>query len=436
MVKQKRVLIITYYWPPAGGAGVQRPLKFSQYLPKYGWQPVIFTAEDPHYPMEDQSLVDQIPEGLEEITCPIWEPYDLYRRFLGYKKEEKVQAGFIEEEQKNNRLVNIAKWVRGNLFIPDARRFWIRPATKKLLAYLEQDPVDVILSTGPPHSVHMIAKAIKNKLGVPWIADFRDPWTNIDFYDQLKLSKWADKKHHDQERSVLGSADEVITVSRQWAKELGEIAGKPVQVITNGFDAADFQFEVKSLDQRFSISHVGTATKDRNPYMLWKVLEKLSKEDSEFKEDLLIRFIGKTDYSLFQSIKEHGLEDQLERVDHLPYTEAIQRAAQSQVLLLLVNDALNSVGRIPLKVFEYLPCRRPVLGIGLKSGDAATIIKETAAGEVFDFQDAVGIEAFVRAAYAAYREGTLQLAERDFSAYSREVQSGMLASILDRSLDN
>ena len=431
MSQQKRVLIITYYWPPAGGAGVQRPLKFSKYLPEFGWEPVVFTAEDPHYPMEDASLLAQVPEDLQIVRCPIWEPYDLYRKLLGYKKDEKVQAGFIEEREQNNKLVGIAKWVRGNLFIPDARKYWIKPATKKLLAFLKEHPVDAIFSTGPPHSVHLIAEAVKKKTGIPWVADFRDPWTNIDFYDQLKLSKWADKQHHEQEHRVLTVADEVATVSWQWAKELGAISGKPVHVITNGYDHADFEFDQSTLDSKFTISHVGTATKDRNPHALWRVLIKLSNELPGFKRDLLIRFIGKTDYSLFRSIEAAGLGEQLERIDHLPYTEAIRCAAKSQLLLLLVNDALNSVGRIPLKVFEYLPCRRPVLGIGLAEGDAARIIHDMSAGKVFNFEDETGIEQFLRSAYADYCDKNLHLPDRDFMGYSRQRLSGALADLLD-----
>ncbi len=432
MNPRKRLLIISYYWPPAGGAGVQRPLKFAHYLPDFGWQPIIFTAKDAHYPMEDQSLVAQVPKDLEVLNCPIWEPYNAYRKLLGYKKEEKVQAGFIEEEKKNSKLQSLAVWVRGNLFIPDARKFWVGPAVKSLLRYLEEQPVDAIFSTGPPHTVHLIAKAIKLKTGIPWVADFRDPWTNIDFYNQLKLSKRADAKHHQLEKQVLQTADAVTTVSWTWAEELAEIRGSKVEVVTNGFDDADFGFNRTALDQRFSIAHIGTVTKDRNPKALWTVLAKLCQENKQFNEQLQIRFVGKTDYSIFASIEQAGLSRHLQKIDHMPYTEAIRVAAQSQLLLLLVNDAPNSQGRIPIKVYEYLPCQRPVLGIGHSKGDAAKIISEMKAGEVFDFEQEEEIKHFLQRSFKQFQQGKLQLPARDYQKYSRRNTSKELAKVLDQ----
>ena len=200
----KRVLIITYYWPPSGGSGVQRWLKMSKYLPDYDWQPVIYTTENAEYPIIDPSLEKDVPTDMEVIRRPIHEPYNFYKKFLGIKKEETVKMGFIhEKEKKKGWKVNFSLWIRGNLFIPDARCGWVKPSVKYLKEYLKEHPVDAIISTGPPHSMHLIAMKLKEELGIPWIADFRDPWTEIDYYNDLHLTRCADRKHHRLEREVL-----------------------------------------------------------------------------------------------------------------------------------------------------------------------------------------------------------------------------------------
>jgi len=192
----KKALIITYYWPPSGGAGVQRWLKFVKYLREFGWEPIVYTPENPEFPEIDESLYSDIPENLTVIKTPIREPYTAYKKFIGRTKKEKINAGFLSEKKRNPFLENISVWIRGNFFIPDARLLWIKPSVKFLLKYLTGNPVDIIISTGPPHSMHIIAMKLNESLKLPWVADFRDPWTNIDFYKDLKLTSWADSRHH------------------------------------------------------------------------------------------------------------------------------------------------------------------------------------------------------------------------------------------------
>jgi hypothetical protein len=222
----KKVLIITYYWPPSGGAGVQRWLKFVKYLREFGWEPIVYTPENPEAPATDTSLLKDIPANITVIKQPIWEPYNLYKGFIGQKKEEKINAGFLSEKKKPGLAEKIAVWIRGNWFIPDARRFWIKPSVKFLSEHLRGNPVDVIVSTGPPHSMHLIALKLKKKLNIPWLADFRDPWTTIDFYDKLMLTKSSDKKHKGLELEVLKNADKVVTVSWNWSKDFKKILNR------------------------------------------------------------------------------------------------------------------------------------------------------------------------------------------------------------------
>lgn len=391
----KRVLIITYYWPPSGGAGVQRWLKFAKYLPEFGWQPVVYTVENGELPSEDNSLLKDIPTKAEVLKQPIWEPYDAYKKFVGRKKEDKINTGFISENKKAGITENIAVWVRGNFFIPDARKYWIKPSVKYLLSYLKENPVDVIVSTGPPHSMHLIAKQIKQKLGIKWVADFRDPWTNIDFYKDLKLSSFADKKHKRLEKEVLTSADEVVTVGQTLGKELEALGAKNVHVITNGFDSEIETTESQELDKKISIAHIGSMTKTRNAEILWKGLGELIKEDKSLKDKFEIKLVGKVDIEVIGSIKQAGISDLLRKIDYLPHDEVIEEQKRTHILLLVVNDTPNAKGILTGKVFEYMASGRPILAIGPTDGDLAAIFNETGAGKMFDYNDIEGVKNFI-----------------------------------------
>ena len=235
----KKVLIITYYWPPGGGAGVQRWLKFVKYLSHYGWQPVVYTPENGEMPVDDNSLQKDIPPGTRVIRRKIWEPYSLYKLFIGAGTGEKINTGFLTERKKPGLAERISVWLRGNIFIPDARRFWIKPSVNFLEGYLKKEPVDVIVSTGPPHSMHLIARKISKKRNIPWIADFRDPWTNIDYYQDLMLTGYADRKHHKLEHQVVTHADRVVVVGNTMKEEFEAAYNRKIDVITNGYDSED-----------------------------------------------------------------------------------------------------------------------------------------------------------------------------------------------------
>lgn len=384
----KRILIITYYWPPSGGAGVQRWLKFVKYLSDFGYEVVVYTPKEGEFPSEDNSLLKDIPESVEILKTPIWEPYDLYKKFVGQKKTEKVNAGFIQESKKPKKSQGISVWIRGNLFIPDARKYWIKPSVKFLKDYLKQKPVDTIISSGPPHSMHMIALGLKRKLKTQfpnWIADFRDPWTNIDYYKDLKLSTWADKKHKRLEKRVLNEANQVITVGKTLAKELENLGAKDVVTITNGYDSDDFAEQKTSLDEKLSIAHIGSMNKDRNPIQLWKYLSEKVKTDNDFSSRLEIKLIGKVDIAVLQDLDTLELTPFLNHIKYLPHNEVVIQQQKSKVLLLVVNDTPNAKGILTGKMFEYMAAKRPILMIGPPDGDAAEILNEDGYGKCFDF---------------------------------------------------
>jgi glycosyltransferase involved in cell wall biosynthesis len=232
----KKVLIITYYWPPMGGGGVQRWLKMTKYFREFGWEPVIFTTENGEASVVDESMLAEIPSGIETLKVPIWEPFGLYKKLLGKSKDEKIAPGLGQETKGNSTLQKLSIWVRGNFFIPDARMFWIKPSSKFLEKYLKENKIDAIISTGPPHSTHLIAFNVTRENNIPWIADFRDPWTNIDFYHKLMLTGWADNKHKKLELKVLKNANAIVTVSWSWAKDFEKLINRKIDVITNGFD--------------------------------------------------------------------------------------------------------------------------------------------------------------------------------------------------------
>ena len=374
---KKKVLIITYYWPPSGGAGVQRWLKFVKYLPKYGWEPVIFTVDNGEYPSIDESLENDIPDGIEVIKSKIWEPYSFYKKFTGRKKDELINAGFLKERKKAFFLERLSVWVRGNFFIPDARKFWIKPSTRILSSYLKDNSIDVVISSGPPHSTHLIAKKITANYNLPWIADFRDPWTNIDFYNDLMLSKFADRKHKRLEKLVLSSADIILTVGKTLALELSQLGAKRVEVVENGYDKSDLNkgFTIQ-LDDKFSIAHIGTFSPSRNNETLWKALSELVKEDDFFSNKLELKLIGKIDYSVTESLKKYDLASFVNHIPYLSHDLVINQQMSSHLLLLMVNNTPNAKGIVTGKIFEYMASNRPTLVIGPSDGDVAEIVSK------------------------------------------------------------
>ena len=418
----KKLLIITYYWPPAGGGGVQRWMKFTKYLREFGWEPVIYTVSNGEYPVVDESLLKEIPANVETIKTPIWEPYSFYKRFTGRKKGERVYSGFINENKKESFTQKVSVFIRGNFFIPDARKFWISPSIKHLRKYLKNNRVDAMVSTGPPHTTHLIAMGVKEKINVPWVADFRDPWTNIDFYDQLRLSDWADKKHRKLEKEVLKKADKVVTVSWSWADDFRRIGNRQdVEIITNGYDEADFAGASPALTKKFTICHIGSMNKDRNPLALWTSLKQLVAKDANFKEKLEIVLVGQVDFSILQTIEENGLTPFLTKIDFMPHSEVVKEIRKMQCLLLPINDTPNVAGVLPGKLYEYLGAKRPVICLGPESSDSAKIIEETKAGIRVGYEEWERLTVYLKNAFKVFQEtGEVRVNNEGILKYSRK----------------
>lgn len=432
-MQKKKILVISYYWPPSGGVGVHRWMKFSTYLPQHNWSPIVYAPSNAHYPILDETLEAKIPTDVTTIRHPIWEPYGLYNQLMGAKKDARVEHSFTTTG--NNKGVfkkKLSSWIRGNFFIPDARKFWIKPSIRFLLKYLKENPVDAIVSTGPPNSMHLIALGIKQKTGLPWMADFRDPWTEMDFFNQLYLTKWAETKHRRLEKEVLTHADTVLTVSGQWKKDLMRLGAKRAYAITNGFDSANFSTTNPAHNNHFfEILHIGSLPIERQPAQLWPVLQQLLKEVDGFSEKLKITLIGKTDPRVVEEINKHGLADNLNLVGQIPHGEVFEKLINGSVLLLPLNHQIDYQGLIPAKLFEYLAAKRPILCVGPTSGDTAKIIKATNAGQVIGINETDQLQSVLQTFFKEHNQQSLNVVSKNIDQYSRENLTARLAELLD-----
>ena len=419
-----KVLIITYYWPPAGGSGVQRWLKFVKYLQEFGIEPVVYTVDHGKYLKEDVSLLNEIPKNIEILRRPIWEPTNL----LFWKKKTQQKDG-ISNASKGGFL----SFIRGNFFVPDPKMFWVKPSVNFLQNYINGNNIDVVISTGPPHSMHLIAEKLHQKNNIKWLADFRDPWSGLYYNKDFKQLAFAKNKNRKLEESVLKKADCIVTVSSSLKKEFSKTA-KRVEVITNGYDDEVIEPEAVTLDAKFSISYIGLLPKQSNPLILFKVLQQLCIENLAFKNDVQINFIGDISEEVKVEIRTHNLDKSTNFLGYISHQKAIAYQQKSQVLLLLIPNVENNKGILTGKLFEYLAAKRPILAIGPEMGDLATILEETNAGNVMGFDEEQKLKLAILALYQKYKEDKLTVKATNIEKYHRKELTKSLVSIL-KSLD-
>ena len=428
----KKALIITYYWPPSGGAGVQRWLKFVKYLREFGWEPVIYTPLEPDFPIKDYTLAADIPDDVELIRKPIWEPYSFYKKIVGGDSTPKIDSGTLNNPKSPGIISQLFVWIRGNLFIPDARKFWIKPSIRFLLKYLREHHVNVIISTGPPHSMHLIALKLKEQLHIPWLADFRDPWTDIDYYKEMKISNYADKKHKELEMKTITTCDAMVVVSPEMKINYEMMGGKNVQLITNGFDPDDLGSDQAIMDTRFSISHIGALPPSFNLKGLWQVLSELRETLPGFEKNLVIRLVGKVDDSVIDDLSAKNLEKLVELPGYVTHDKAANFMKQSAVLLLVINqNSPNARGILTGKFFEYLAARRPILAIGPTDGSLAGILEESGAGKISVYNDVDQIKKMVMDLYDKYLHNKLINSGEGIDKFTRKRLTAQLAEVLN-----
>ena len=425
----KKVLIITYYWPPSGGGGVQRWLKFVKYLREFNWDPVIYTPENPDFELQDKALLDDVPKGITVLKRPIWEPFAVYRMILGKKA---VQKQGVVAKSSNSIFSKFSIWIRGNYFIPDARVFWVRPSVNYLGRYLKKNKIDVIVTTGPPHSIHLIGLELKKRLDIKWLADFRDPWSKWDVLDQLNLSNKSRKNHQKLEQRVLTRADHILTVSRSLKTSLQNLGAYNIDVITNGFDF-DPRQPASAMPDKFRIAHLGLLNTGRNPLMLWQCLHELAEQLPGFVNDLEINLSGTIEDEVLTTIKAYAnLAPCLQNVGYLSHDKVLGMYEKSYILLLLINNTDNAKWILPGKMYEYMAQQRPILALGSPESDASDILTEVGYSPCIRYNDLEMMKKFIKEAYTNYKDGKTTVFTGDIMKYHRRTLTKSLAACLDQ----
>ncbi len=397
-------LLLTFYWPPSGGPGVHRWLRFSRFFHENDWKLHVYAPEDAAWPMMDPALEKEVAPEVTVIRRKIFEPHKL----IG-KSNNPNKGGGITKQKKSSWLQELIIWTRGNIFIPDARVFWIKPSIRFLKKYLTEHPeIDTLISSGPPHSMHLIARALKKQFPqLKWVADFRDPWTEIDYYHELRIGKTADRIQKRLEKAVLTEADLVISIGANCAEGLARIGKRPVEIFTNGFIFPQFDPRSVILDKQFTIAHMGSMSFARNPEVMWQALSELVKENAEFAKDLKVKLVGPVDYEVVERAKHFGLETYLEHIPLVSHAESITLQRTAQILLLVANRSGNVKGILTGKFFEYLGAKRPILAIGEHDSDLETVMHETNSGIFVGYDDVAETKAFLLHSWAAYRKRDL-----------------------------
>jgi glycosyltransferase involved in cell wall biosynthesis len=419
----KKVLIVTYYWPPSGGAGVQRWLKFAKYLPGFGWEPVILTV-DPAcaaYPAIDLSLEKELPAETRVCRTRATDWFRIYSS----DKSKVPSAGFATGSDTNWKG-KISRFIRGNLFIPDPRRGWNRSAFEKACELIDKENIAVIVTTSPPHSTQLIGLKLKKKYPrIKWIADMRDPWTDIYYYDQFYPTRLSKKIDSSYERSVLTEADRIVTVGYR-LKDL--LSGKArgveakTEVIMNGFDESDFNDITGSEPERFTITYVGTLS---HKYPVKGFLNALSELNKE-KIDFVFKTVGKIPDNIREMINLTLPPDSACFISYAPHDQAIKHMADSSLLLLIIPESADNRTIITGKIFEYIASGKPILCLGPEDGEAAVLISKLNNGRCFDYSDTINIKKYIR----EIRENPPVL-KNDPSEFTRKNLTKKLVSLLE-----
>ncbi len=437
----KKVLIISYYFPPAGGPGVQRILKFVKYLPKFGWEPVVVTVKDGDFPAIDESLCADILKNVSVYRIKAYEPYAIYRKITGKSKNEAIPVGVLAKNDDSSFIEKFAKWIRSNVFIPDARIGWIPLLNRNIKSIIDKEKPAVLLSSSPPHSLQIAARKIAKKFRLPWILDLRDPWTDIYYYQnslRTKPAKCLDKYY---EKKCLTSANTVLTVSPSIIRNLYENYNlKNLKLVYNGYDKRDIAIvnEPTPYD-KFRISYIGNMKTNQNPGGLWKALKSLVETNNGFQKDLQIRLTGKIHSDIKIGLKQTGLLNYCSFSDYVPHSMAVRKMKEAAALLFIIPQSKDNRGILTGKIFEYLAVGRPLISVGPVTGDAAKIIRKAKGGEMYDYENSINLEKRILSIYQAWQTNNIEKLAPDYSIvenkYDREKLTEQLSKLLNASIE-
>ncbi|MBN1949721.1 MAG: glycosyltransferase [Bacteroidales bacterium] len=426
----KKVLIITYYWPPAGGPGVQRWLKFARYLPDFNVEPFILTVDEKKasYAFYDPSLEDEVRKDLTVFRTSTREFYTFYLKFTG--RRQIPFSGFVQESGISFKE-KVIRFLRTHLFIPDPRLGWNRFAYKKAREVLRQENITQIITTGPPHSSHLIGLKLKKKLPhVNWIADFRDPWTHIFFFDQLNHSPYSRLRHKKLEHRVIDKSDKVIVVGHSmksgFLKDYPELVPDKIVIIPNGFDDNDFIPGDSITESDFVITYTGTLAAN---YPLEALTNAIKTINKEHKGVVKLRIIGEINFDIQEEVIQQIGQESVEFVPRLAHAKAIEYLFRSSMQLIIIPEAIGNESILTGKIFEYLASGKPILGIGPEDGDASQVLKETGAGKMFEYSKKEEIESYILKVYNELRDHNIFYNREIIEKYSRKKITGDLVSL-------
>tara|TARA_B100001115_G_scaffold184230_1_gene185783 strand:- start:2669 stop:3973 length:1305 start_codon:yes stop_codon:yes gene_type:complete len=429
----KKVLLLTYYWPPSGGPGVQRWLKNAVFLRDFGWDCIVITPKEPVASSTDLSLLNEVPDDMRVLHTKAKDPFKAYALLKG-KKNKSTGTGGIGISSNPGKLQKAINYIRANFFIPDARKGWNPYLIKEARRVLKEEKIEAIISTGPPHSTHLAAMQLQKEFDLPWLADFRDPWVNI-FYNQFfPRTKSTQAKDQAMENEVLKTADRILTVSPGLAKEFEDRA-KKVEILYNGFDPKDLPSTYSQKSEKFRISYTGNFKPNQNVEALWQGLAKLIKERTDFAQDFQLEIVGNLDSSIRESIENAGLSSCLKDHGYQAHHYATQVMVDSNALLFIVPQTKDNHLILTGKLFEYLGSGTPLISIAPPKGNAAKIIAETERGPSIDYTDHEGIKNRILSLYKDWKSksGELtKLSSESTLAYTRKGSTQKLAQTLDQ----
>ncbi len=433
-----KFLFVTYYFPPAGGPSVQRIIRIIQHTTGMGWEPVVLTVKNGDYTSLDPSLEKVIPPLVKIIRTEIFEPYNFYRAFLGKKKDEKIPLAVLSANKKAGWKERIANFIRANFFIPDGRIGWYRSGVKAGVRAIKEDKdIQLVFSSGPPHTVHLIARKIAQKTGLPFVADFRDPWVNIEFYSGIKRSALTVALDHWLEGKVIRDAAACVAVSQGYRDLITQghrnVNHDRFHIVYNGFDAETFPEKIPNPPQdAFVLTYIGNLPHSRIIPAFFTAISQLKNENQISQETFQLHFYGDIDNSSRQELAAFGIDEFLHFHGFVSHDQAMEKICRSHLLLLIINKSATQKAIVPGKIFEYLASQRHVFGIGPGDGDAAKILHETGVGSIFEHDDIAGMKKFLQLHYSNWQKGCWQPTDtRRIDRYSRAEQLKVLHTIFE-----
>ncbi len=436
----KSVLVVAYYFPPSGGPGVQRVLKFVKYMREFGWQPVVLTVESADYPARDESLLKEIPDDVPVYRTKIFEPYDWYRKFTGKKAGTPVDVNTIPSSGARRSMAErLAEFIRATFFIPDARIGWYRHAVKEGLRVIQKHDISALYSSSPPYTSALIARRLKRLTGLPWIAGFRDPWRG--FLSTPKRWFIPDLVDRYFERHTYLECDRMEVawtgIRKDFAAKYPGIPVEKVIHLPNGFDSDDYPDLPPLRNERFTVTYTGSMYGKRNPKAFLEGVRTAIKSGKVSLDDIQLQFVGRFGDEVMQMLRDPVLAPAISILGYLPHSESIQRLLTSDALLMVVDDYPGNEEIVPGKVFEYIGSHKPIIALA-PEGAVSGIIRETRSGIVCSSHDHTCIASAFLTLFNRWKRGE-RLVEPDENAirqYERREITKRLSTILDEITQN